>query len=394
MSALATGGQDTAIARPGRRGWAWPHHEFWPSWVFYAPVVAHALWLGARAGHPLAFTAVNPGIPCGGGLVGESKFGILAALAGRPGERERLGPGELGRGSPIAPTHLIRAGGPPSERAARVEALLADGASGLAWPFILKPDQGQRGAGVRLARSMEDVRAYFDRQAGDVLAQAYHPGPEEVGVLWVRTPEAPRGRTGVVFSITRKRFQHAVGDGVRTLERLILDHPRLRRQARTFLARFPDAATRVPAAGERVRLNVAGNHCQGTLFEDGGDLLTPALEAAIDALAAAFPGPDGRPGGLDFGRFDLRFRSEADLRAGRLDAGAIVELNGSGAESTNVYDPRRSARWAYATLRAQWGHLYRLGRERMDAGERPLGPLELWRTARVHCRGRGEVGSD
>ena len=35
-----------------------------------------------------------------------------------------------------------------------------------------------------------------------------------------------------------------------------------------------------------MRLAIAGNHCQGTLFLDGSHLCTAALEAKVDAIAA------------------------------------------------------------------------------------------------------------
>ncbi len=59
-------------------------------------------------------------------------------------------------------------------------------------------------------------------------------------------------------------------------------------------------------------------------------------------------------GGLDFGRFDLRYASDEDLKAGR--GFKIIELNGTMSESTNLYArgsasraPRGSSRWWRST---------------------------------------------
>jgi membrane protein DedA with SNARE-associated domain len=57
--------------------------EYWPLWAVYAPVLVYILWLGLRHRKPLLFTAANPAIPAGG-LLGESKAGILDGLPQTP----------------------------------------------------------------------------------------------------------------------------------------------------------------------------------------------------------------------------------------------------------------------------------------------------------------------
>ena len=53
--------------------------EFWPTWLFYLPILPWLAWLSLRYRGVLIWTAANPGIPQGG-VVGESKHGILAQL--------------------------------------------------------------------------------------------------------------------------------------------------------------------------------------------------------------------------------------------------------------------------------------------------------------------------
>jgi hypothetical protein len=342
-------------------------HEFWPAWAFYLPAAPWVAWLALRHG-PMTFTCCNPGIPCGGGLVGESKAQILGALADSA--------------EWVLPHALIGPEGSPAERAERAaEAMRREPRLG-AFPVIVKPDVGERGFGVRLARSPADLLAYFRTMTRAAVLQAYHPGPCECGILWARDPGSPpgSGRAGSIFSITRKEFPHITGDGRRTLEELVLAHTRYRFQADVFLARFAHDRRRVLAAGEALRLAVSGNHCQGTLFRDGADLIAPALEERIDAIARAFRGPDGGPGGLDFGRFDVRYESDEALRAGR--GLAIIELNGTSSESTNMYDPSRPLGWAQGVLRRQWATLYRLGAARRRQGVAPTG----LRALRAHYR--------
>jgi pimeloyl-ACP methyl ester carboxylesterase len=351
-------------------------HEFWPSKVFYAPLTP---WLGAlalRHRGPMVFTCANPGIEAGGGMVGESKHAIMRGLGDDPA---------------LLPTALVGPGSSPRARAdAAWEAAHTDPRLG-GLPVILKPDNAQRGFNVRLARSREDFDRYFESYHRDVVVQKYHAGPHEVGVLWVRLPRVQEGREGFIFAVTRKEFSFIEGDGRSTLRRLILAHPRYRCQADVFFTRFASRLDVVLGAGERIRLAEAGNHAQGTLFRDGADLITPAFEARIDAIARGFRGREG--GGFDFGRFDVRYESDEGLRAG-VGLG-IVELNGTLSEATNLYDPSRSVLWAYSILFRQWGHLYRVGAWRRDQGARPLSIGEVMRMSRDYYRDRpGSAVSD
>jgi hypothetical protein len=340
------------------RVWRW---EFWPMWLFYPPVL---LWVGIlslRYRGFLTVTAANPGIPHGG-FVGESKFDILSKL----GDEH------------VSPTALI----PPGPVAARVGKVLRTvGEGGWPWPVILKPDVGQRGAGVKLARGTEDVARYLRANVGAVIVQPYHRGPFEAGVFYYRPPGESRGR---IFSITDKKFPELVGDGQSTVEELIWRHPRYRMQAKTFLRRHAGESARVLAAGERFRLAIAGNHCQGTLFRDGGHLWTPELERAIDRVAQNFSG-------FHFGRFDVRYASAAEFRAGR--DFTVIELNGVTSESTNIYDPTWSLLRAYRTLLRQWAVLFRIGDLNRRGGHRPSTVRALAGEVVRYYRGRGPAAS-
>lgn len=338
--------------------------EFWPMWLFYLPLVPYIAWLSLRHRGPLTVTCINPGIPHGGGVVGESKVVILGKLAAA----EKW----------IVPTALIAERRPPEERAAQVDRLVASEPRFGGYPVVLKPDEAQRGHGFKVVRSRDEAEAYFRDMTRPALLQRFHPGPHEVGILWVRDPHGGRGR---IFSITRKRFPVIEGDGRRSLDRLILTHPRFRMQAETFLKRFDSVRDRVLAVGETMSLAVAGNHCQGTMFLDGADLITPALERTIDEIALSFERE-----GLDFGRFDVRFESEDELREGR--GFSIIELNGTMSESTNMYDPTRSTFWMYGVLFRQWRTMFDLGAARRREGASPMRLRELVAAVRDHFRGR------
>jgi hypothetical protein len=327
--------------------WRW---EFWPMWLFYAPVAVWTAWLALRYRGLGVVAAANPGI-ADGGIVGESKFEILSHLPA----------------AAIIPSAVLEPA-TPEERLDALQSIM--GKRGWRFPIILKPDVGQRGSGVRLVSTVNEATEYLRQVKRRVLMQPYHEGPFEAGVFYYRLPEWSRGR---ILTITDKHFPVVIGDGVSTIEDLVWSHLRYRMQAGVFLARLGDRRREIPAKGQRIRLALAGNHAQGTMFTDGRGLMTPELEARIDEIARHYKG-------FFIGRFDVRYRSRAEFMAGR-DI-AVVELNGATAESTNIYDPRASLWAAYRRLFQQWSLVFMIGaanRQRGGTGSSVERLLSLFR---------------
>jgi len=328
-------------------------------WAFYPPLALYILWQGLRRGSLTAFTAINPAMPLGG-LLGESKSDILDDLAGigeaLPAWR-RLPPGEC------------------EERLVSLSQFLKD--ENLDYPVVLKPDTGERGRGVAVARSEADAVTFFEKTAGLALVQEYVAG-EEYGVFWARHPSRLDGH---VFSITHKVRPTVTGDGTSTLERLILLDPRAVAIAHIYAREHPQVATRVPEAGEVVELTEVGAHSRGTIFLDANDLHTPELERAINAICTAYDG-------FDFGRFDIRVPSAGAIQRG--EDLRVLELNGVTSEATHMYDPRYGFFAAHAILRRQWQMAFALANERIRAGARPASVGEVLRAIRAERRARNE----
>ncbi|MDE2874615.1 MAG: alpha/beta fold hydrolase [Gemmatimonadota bacterium] len=353
---FSTAGRRRFLARWGRvRGW-----EFWPPWLFYLPVLAWGVWLAVKHRSLTVFTAANPAFP-DGGLVGESKSEILGAIGNRvrvartvvagsvagtdggvradvgtdDGVRADAGDGDVGRGRGV-PAPLAVAGA----------------VGGL--PVVVKPDVGERGAGVAIVRSEKELRERLAAPESTLIVQEYVPG-EELGVFYYRFPGEARGH---IFGITEKRQPVVTGDGRRSLGDLIMDDRRLRCQRRVFERTLGAGLDRVPDPGEQVVLEERGNHCFGCEFRDGAHLAAPALAAAIDEVSRSIDG-------FYFGRYDIRGETMAEIQAGKF---IVIELNGVSSEATNIYDPRGSLRAAYGTLFRQWELAFRIG-----AANRALG---------------------
>lgn len=340
--------------------------EYWPRWLFYPPVVLIGVLLPALKRRSLArVTAVNPAIPTGG-LVGESKGDVHDALDAAHARAVAAGadPERVARPA----TTLRLPSGEAEGRAAALEAWRCE--RGLHWPLVLKPDRGERGAGVAVVDDPGAARAWLRAHPEDALAQEYVPGVE-YGVFWVCEPEAPSGR---LISVARKELPEVEGDGRSTLERLVLAHPRHVAMAPFFLERLAERLDEVPAAGERVVLSPLGTHCRGATFYDAEDDATPELLAAVEALL-------GGCEGFSFGRLDLRAPSREDLRAGR--GLVVLELNGLTSEAAHVYDPEAGLLAAWGTLIAQWRLAWRIADAWVARGARPATLGECWRAWRA-----------
>jgi hypothetical protein len=302
-------------------------------------------------------TAANPGI-FSGGMVGESKMATLKDLfLTNP---EFTAEAELIVGDTLA---------------ARLRSLDEISAQlGLDFPLILKPDVGQRGAGIKLIRSAEQAEAYLRQTSAPLVVQRYASGPLEAGIFYYRFPHESRGH---IFAITEKLFPVLVGDGKSTLTELVWRDPRARFMADKYIQRFSERQDEVLAVGEELKLVEAGNHAQGCIFRDGTRLCTPELEARIDNISQKLTG-------FFIGRYDIRFSSEEDLRAGKNFQ--IIELNGAASEATSIYDARNSIFAAYRTLFQQWELVFAIGAANRKRGCAPTKFSLVWQKWREYSR--------
>ncbi|MEI6078258.1 MAG: VTT domain-containing protein [Verrucomicrobiota bacterium] len=329
------------------------HWEFWPPWLFYPPVILYYLWLAIKYRGAMLPTVSNPGI-FSGGIVGESKMVTLNDLMQRSPEF-------------TAEAELL-AGESATARLISLREICAR--RNIGYPFIMKPDLGQRGAGIKLIHTELQAQTYLQETGAGLLVQRFAEGPHEVGIYYYRFPHEARGR---IFAITEKVFPVVIGDGKSTLAELIWQDDRARFMAEKYLKRLGARQNEVLASNKAQPLVLAGNHAQGCIFRDGSRLNTPALEQRIDEISR-------KVSGFYIGRYDIRFACEEDLRAGTNLQ--IIELNGAAAEATSIYDARNSLWSAYRTLFRQWDLVFAIGAENRRRGCVPMTVLECWRAWR------------
>lgn len=331
--------------------------EFWPMWAVYAPVIPYILWLAIRYRSVSLPFSVNPCMPASG-LVYESKIQILSHL-------ERAG-------VPIGRFEAIDLELTLEEKLDRVSQFIDS--LELSYPVVLKPDVGQRGQGVVIAKDLGQVRSFFEGQKEDTIVQEYIDGTE-FGVFYHRFAGK---RNGEVSGVTDKRTTWVVGDGESTLEKLILKDDRAVCMAAFFLREYESQLAFVPSEGDRFMLASIGTHSRGAIFLDGASLMTPALSAEIDRFSRVVEG-------FYFGRYDLRVPSEEALMRG--ESIRVIELNGITSEPTHMYDPKHGPLFGWSRLMEQWRTIFALAKENRLAGHEPVSKRSVVKLAIGHFRG-------
>jgi membrane protein DedA with SNARE-associated domain len=327
----------------------WTHWEFWSLWCFYPPIIAYIAYLACKYRSLTLFTASNPAIPASG-FVGESKTQILNGL-------------QSSAKTFIADYQFIPSADDVATRISQAKMFMVERQQN--FPIVLKPDVGQRGEGVQVIRSDEEMKQYFQGCASNVIVQEYIAG-SEFGVFYYRFPNEERGQ---IFSITEKKFPVVIGDGKRTLEELILADERAICMAQFYLDKQGERTFAVPQKDEQVQLVEIGSHCRGAIFLDGIRYKTEVLKNTIDRISKGYDG-------FYFGRFDIRVPDlEAFVRGENFK---IIELNGVTSEATHVYDPKNSLFTAYRVLFAQWRIAFEIGAQNKSRGVNPVSIRELF----------------
>ena len=315
--------------------------EFWPLWKFYPPVILYILWLGLKQRNLAWFTATNPGMPLSG-LVLESKQQILKGLQ-TAGE--------------VVPSFAVIS--KSSDKKSQLEKLLSlQESPEFQFPLVLKPDVGERGLGVAVIRTKEQAEAYFEKSKDDIIVQPYLSG-EEFGIFYYRYPDEENGH---IYSITDKQLPFVTGDGKRTLEDLILDHPWAVAMAPFFITKHAARILEIIPSGETLTLAEIGTHSRGSVFLDGSHLITEALVAEIDRISKHFTG-------FYFGRYDVKAPSVEHLQQGREIR--VIELNGITSEATSIYDAKNGLFTAYKVLFGQWAIASKIVNQNRALGIKP-----------------------
>lgn len=234
------------------------------------------------------------------------------------------------------------------------------------FPIIFKPDLGERGFMVKRINNENDIAEYLKKIKINFIAQDLVDLPLEFGVFYRRFPNEENGE---VTSIVEKEMLSVEGDGIKTLEELVLEKDRAKLQLKTLSNTFSDQWNSAPPKGKIIELVSIGNHCLGTKFIDGCHLINSTLSTSFDKISKQIDG-------FYFGRFDLRCNTLADLENGVVK---IMELNGCGAEPSHIYNPGFSISMAMNVMYHHWKDMYRVSLENKKRGMNFISVKESFR---------------
>ena len=306
--------------------------EYWPFNLVYSPIYIYWFWLGIKARAVFFFNTSNPSIKNGGFLL-ESKKQIYDIIPPQ-----------------YYPATLLFKSGTTGKDI--VNELTK---TKLWFPLIAKPDIGMRGLRVEKVHSEEELLNYASLSKVDFLVQQFIPYEKEAGIFYYRYPNETKGR---ISGIVGKEFLTVTGNGVSTVEQLLLQDQRFILQLSTLQRTHAGILRQVLAKDEKHLLVPYGNHSRGTKFIDISHLIDEELIDTIDGVCKKVPG-------FYFGRMDIRYNTWEELRHGKNFS--IIELNGAGSEPTHIYDPRHSIFYAWKEIIRHLVILYNISKQNHES---------------------------
>ena len=311
-------------------------YEFWPFWIFYFPFVFVWLYYSMRFRSFSYFCLANPGIEFGG-FFQYSKGELLKKIA-----KQYLPDSYYFNHLNEVPSIL-----------------------GIHYPFICKPDIGERGKGVVLVSSEEEWSDLKKEIEGPFIIQSYIDYTVELGVLYYKKPSGESGIT----SIVSKNFLSLTGDGESSIRSLINQNLRAYNRLEFLEEKFKNRLDEVLGIGQKLVLEEIGNHSRGTEFLSSNHLINRKLVRVFDGIAKNIQG-------FQYGRFDIRVKSIEDLYKGKNIK--ILELNGVNSEAAHIYDPKMSLLDAYSDVLYNLNIVYEIAKEQKSKGLRPPKTTEMF----------------
>lgn len=226
----------------------------------------------------------------------------------------------------------------------------------LKYPIICKPDRGEQGWKVEKINDFEELKKYYLSTRVDFLIQEFVDFPLELGIFYYRFPSSNNGH---ITSITNKVLLRIVGNGVDSLEKLILNDDRAFMQYKNLQQKFSNQFKEIIPQGKEMILSNVGNHIRGALFLDANKYINPELNSAIDDIAKTISG-------FYFGRFDIKCNSINELSQKKNFK--IIELNGAGSIPTHIFQPKFSFIEGQKVLLTHIYLLYKISKENAQLG--------------------------
>ncbi len=319
--------------------------EFWPSYVFYAPFFFVWVYYCLRSRSILYFSVVNHHVAFGG-LLRYSKYEMIKNL-----KKESVVFSKL-----------------YEEKPSDIFFYQSD----FNFPFIIKPNAGERGKDVHLVRNIEQWQSIYQHINQSFILQEYNDSAIELGILYYRYPSGYSN----ISSIVIKEFLKVKGDGKKTLKSLVEENLRAKKRANYFQQKFATLWLTILPDGKELLLEEIGNHCRGTVFKDANHLINKKLVTVFDDIVR-------NDAHFHYGRFDLKVNSIEEMYEGK--GIQIFELNGVNSEAAHIYQPGQSLLKAYRDVLFHYTVVYTISKELRSRGLKPKESIgEFYNAFKLH----------
>jgi len=278
--------------------------EYWPTPLFYIPVLPYAFFQAIKLKSFTFFLSVNPAIKNSGDGT-ESKYKTICLVP------EKHRPKSVLITSNESFTSIF-------EKIEKEQ---------ISFPLIAKPDMGFRGLLVKKINSKESLKSYLKKNNSvEIIIQEFLDYKKECGIFYYRLPNQNKGK---ITSITLKKFLTVTGNGFSTLSELILADKRASLYYDLLKNIHQNKMDSIPEKATGIVLTVIGNHSKGTQFINGNNLISTKLEKTFDEFNKQIDG-------WYYGRLDIKYNSFKELENG--ENFKVLEINGILAEPTHIYD--------------------------------------------------------
>lgn len=299
--------------------------EYWPFNLVYFPIYFYWAWLSLKSKSFFFFSTSNPTIENGGFLM-ESKKKIYDIIPQQYYPK----------------TVLVNY----DDTIASIAKQMSN--HNLQYPLIAKPDIGMRGLQVKKMNAFDDIVDYLSKTRVNFLLQDFIQYPNEIGIFYYKIP----GETvGTISGIVGKEFLTVIGDGVLTIEEIIIQNDRFVLQLEKLKITYGKLLNKVLSKNELFTLVPYGNHARGAKFVDLTHLVDEQLISCINNICNTIPE-------FYYGRLDIKYNTWEELKEGK--GFSIIEINGAGSDPTHIYDPSHSIFFAWKEIIKHLNILYKI----------------------------------
>lgn len=313
--------------------------EQWPFKILYAPITPVWFWYMIRSRAVWFFTPSNPKLTFGG-MEGEPKKEMHDLL----------------------PEHLCPSffNVKPGEDFSFVIENLKK--HSIHFPLIVKPEVGGQGILFRKIDNEQQLKNYHKQVPVEYFVQQLILYPLEVSLFYYRYPNQTKG---VVTGFLQKIPMQVTGDGIHSLEELILMNSKSKKRIAELSLQHLHNFKQVLSKDEKYILSFAANHNRGARFIDLKDEINDKIGATLDEISVSV-------NDFFYGRYDIMCNSLEELKQGKNFV--ILEYNGCGAEPNHFYDTGYTLIEAWKEILKHWKILYDISRMNHKAGI-PYWPL-------------------